>query len=400
MLNLTKGPVLKNILLFSLPIFVGDFLQQLYVIADSIIVGRLLGPDALATVGFASPVYALVTSVFLGVSIGFSILLAHLKGAGKSEAYAKVIASLICTMAVMTLITIVISVFFTDFILIKSGTPKEILIKSSGYLKTLLFGIAANFALLSIGAVLRAFGDTKTPLVISISGSLVNIALDFIFIRYAKSGIQGAAIATVLAQCAASLATLCVSLRLYKVRLSIVTGLRPSFSFVKQAVSYGMPLALQYIFLAGGTLILVRIASPLGITVMGAFTVIGRLESFIALPFLSISSGLTTFTAQNHGASLSARVKEGRTKTLVFITLLTIIALSLFMVFAQGIAGIFTKDSELIFLTKEYLFITCPFLLLNTIMVTLHGSMNGLGKTKVPLFNLYFFLIRNKRNYK
>jgi putative MATE family efflux protein len=396
MRDLTNGKTLSSILFFSVPIFIGDFLQQMYVIVDSIIVGKLIGTEALAAVGVTQPVYSLITCIFLGISIGFSILLAHLKGANASaEEYTKAIGSLVLVTVIASILIVVAGVFSVPSILRLTGTPDAILADSTIYLKYLLIGIIANFVLMSTGAVLRAFGDTKTPLIMYVSGSFLNILFDLLFVGLFNMGLRGAALGTILAQLISSIVTVLFTLHVYHVKLFIVLKrLSFSFTYFKQAVLYGMPIAVQYICIAIGTMILVRIVIPMGLGVIGAFTVIGRVETFIAMPFLNISSGLTTFTAQNYGAKFMDRIYEGFKKTMLFILIFTIIMSIVFLLSAGALASLFTNDSEVIAITKEYLYITSPFLFLYTLMVTIHGMLNGLGKTQGPLFcTIFSYLI-------
>lgn len=395
MKDFTKGKILPEILLFSFPIFIGDFLQQMYVIVDTIVVGKLLGTQALAAIGVTQPIYGLINSIFLGISIGFSILLAHQIGAKTSkDEYFKSIGTLVNSTILCATVIFILGFFLSKKVLFLSGTPQNLLEQSDIYLKCLLLGIVANFAMYSIGAVLRAFGDTKTPLIMSVTGSILNILLDIILVQVFNMGLLGAALGTVLSQFVTSIVTIIFSLKVYHIKLTNIKYLKNSFLSLKKALLYGMPIAVQYIFISIGTIILVKIVVPLGITVIGAFTVIGRIEGFISMAFLNLSSGLTTYTAQNHGAKFYARIKKGFTQTLLFQIILTICISITCMIFSRQISFLFSKDADIIEITQKYILITSPFLFLYSIMVLIHGMLNGLGKTRIPLIcTIFSYLI-------
>ncbi|SEQ61823.1 putative efflux protein, MATE family [Treponema bryantii] len=401
MIDLTNNKILKSIVLFTIPIFIGEFLQQLYTLVDSIFVGRFIDTAALASIGAVQPIYGLITSIFLGVSIGFSILLAYQKGEGKSEEYSKTIYTLFIVTIVFYLILFFLKNIITDGIVSFMHLSPDISENGIIYLNILMQGMIFCFVQLSLGAILRAFGDTKTPLIMSISGSLINIVLDYIFVGRLKWGIKGAAYATLIAQLASLVLILPAVFYIYKIKFKHIISVKFSLSYLKRAVLYGIPLAIQYIFLSIGVILLVKIILPLGVTVMGAFTIIGRLEPFISMLFLNLSSGLTTFTAQNYGAEKYDRIKEGLKKVLLTVFVLSIIEGVGVIICSGYISGIFTTDINTKKIVIDYLVITSPFLFLYGIMVVYHGFLNGLGKTIVPLICtiISFLVVRIPLSY-
>lgn len=385
MTNLLDNKVLPSIVKFTIPIFIGEFLQQLYTLVDSVFVGRFIDTAALASIGSVQPIYGLITSIFLGISIGFSILLAYQKGEGKSSEYSKTIYTLFIATFVFYILMFLLKNIITQSIVSFMHLSPEISENGILYLRILMQGMIICFIQMALGAILRAFGDTKTPLIMSVSGSFINILLDYIFVGVLHWGVKGAAYATLIAQLGSLLLILPAVFYIYKVKFLHLISVKFSFSYLKQAILYGTPLAVQYIFLSIGTILIVKIILPLGVIVMGAFTIIGRLEPFISMPFLNLSSGLTTFTAQNNGAGKPDRIQEGLRKILGTVTVLSVLVGVIVILCAGMIAGIFTTDFNTKKVVIDYLVITSPFLFLYGIMVVYHGFLNGMGKTIVPL---------------
>lgn len=327
----------------------------------------------------------MLISVFLGISIGFSIYIAHQKGANNSNEYPVAISTLLYSTLFFAMIGLLLVLFFIKPLISVINPPVSLEVKSTIYLKILLIGMFPCFSMMSLGAVLRGFGDSKTPLFMYITGSILNIVLDIVFVGVLKFDIEGAAYGTVIAQFVTSISSLFYVLKRYKVKIYIEI---PSFSLqaFKKSISFGLPVAIQYICIAIGSIILVRIVTPLGTALLGAFTVIGRLETFTAMPFLNVSSTLTTYVAQNWGAKNIERIKKGIQSTLGFITVFTAIMSIIMFIFAEQVSSIFTTDNNVIEITVKYLRITSPFLILYTLMANMHGSFNGIGKTQIPLF--------------
>ncbi len=209
-----------------------------------------------------------------------------------------------------------------------------------------------------------------------------------------KGGIRGVAFATALSQTLALFLSLLYVKQKYKLKLSSITKMKFAFKTFNKAIKFGMPLAMQYVLLSVGVLILVSIVSPMGASVMAGFTIVGRLELFTAMPFLDFSGALTNFTAQNFGAKEFERIKLGLKKSLLLTVLFAVIVSTLVIVFQYAISRVFSQDNNVIVITTKYIHIVYPFLILYSIMVILHGALNGIGKTFVPLIcTLISFII-------
>jgi putative MATE family efflux protein len=293
--DMTKGGIFKNIVVFAVPLFLGSVLQQIYSTINGIIVGQYLGVDALAAIGVSGPVIYFITSTILGVTIGFSIVISQYRGAENTEKIAQSISTLMLFLLLAGLLTSFFCGMFSNEILKLLGIPPNLMEGASKYLSYLSYGIGVTFLMMGIGGVLRALGDGMTSLYAMIFACLLNIALDFYFVLELGWGVEGTAIATLISQiCSFSLLVVYLAVKNTYFRLAIA---RRSFNAteLRRGVSLGLPLAAQHIFLSGGILVLIWVVVPYGESVIAALTIVGRIEMFMTMAFLELSSSLTTF---------------------------------------------------------------------------------------------------------
>jgi len=399
--DLTKDPPLRSVLIFGIPLYIGDFLQQLYVFVDSIIVGQVLGTNALAAIGVSQPVFFLLQSIFMGVSIGFSIYIAHQVGGKNFTELPAAIGTLLVATVVMSVLSMAIGGGLVSDLLKISHVPDSLITDGTLFLRYLLLGILPIFVLNALGGILRGLGDSKSPLVMFICGSILNIVFELLFVVVLHFGIVGAALGTVFSQLLTVLISLAYVFWKYDIDLSHWRLLRFSKSALVKAVKFGMPLSVQYIFLAIGTMILVAIVSPMGQGVIAAFTIVGRLETFTAMPLLGLSSALTTFVAQNYGGSLFRRIREAFWKVQCIGLLVSALISIIVWIYPDFVARIFSNDPAVIDITKQYMAIVYPFFMFYSLMVMMHGSLNGLGRSIVPLVCTFvsFLVIRLPFSY-
>jgi putative MATE family efflux protein len=383
MTTMTEGPILSTIVRFSLPLSMANLLQQGYLLADSVIVGRYVGVGGLAAIGASGPLFYLLNATFLGIATAFSIRVAQMKGSGRTEGLSAVVVALGILTVGWSLICVVLASVFARPMLGLMGIHGQLAHDSRVFLLTLSIGFIAMFGMGAVCALLRGLGNSRTPMYILIFSSALNIVVAWLFVGPLHLGLPGAALATVIASFVAVSIGLGYTRRAYpldrrwsaaQVRREIADGLR-----------LGLPLATQHILLAGGIMVLVWIITPYGTAFLAAFTVVGRLELFTALIFLDLSGALTAFVAQNLGAGQEGRIRQGL-RQVIGLTFVLTLAMSAVLLLARApIAAIFTDDQGVRDLTAQYIVITYPFFALYTIMVVIHGCLNGLGRTVVPL---------------
>ncbi|WP_329561547.1 MATE family efflux transporter [Kitasatospora sp. NBC_01266] len=383
MTDLTQGPVLSRIIGFAVPLTLADLLQQGYLLVDSIIVGRTVGIDGLAAVGAGQPLFYLMNAMFIGIGTAFTIRLAHLKGAGESGAVRAVARSLTLFTVGWSIGGLLLTVLLARYAFDLIGIHGQLVAQGRAFLDTLAFGFPAIFGGAAVSAFLRGLGASRAAMWIQGLGSVVNAALAWFFVAGLHLGVAGAALATV------SAATLALAVGLAHIRRAYPLGPREATPAVRReltdAMRLGAPLAIQHIGLALGIMVLVWIIARFGAVCLAAFTVVARLELFTSLLFLDLSGGLCAFVAQNLGAGRSDRNRTGLRQTVLLTLGLTALVSAVVLLARAPIASLFTGDLRARELTARYILITYPFFVCYTVMVVVHGYLNGARRTAVPL---------------
>lgn len=342
--SMTEGNPWKLILRFALPLLLGNLLQQTYNIVDAAIVGKYLGPDALASVGASSSVQFLVLGFCIGVCCGFGIPIAQRFGAGDYSLMRNLIfQSAVCTTVLAIVLTVLCSVFCPQILHLLS-TPDNIFKGAYAYLFLIFLGIPFNLIYNLQAAILRAVGDSKTPFLFLAVSTVLNIILDLLCILVLHLGCAGAAIATVLAQAISGLLCLiyilkkCPDLKLSKADCRIHS------SGISLLLGMGLPMGLQYSITAIGSMVMQSANNGLGSIYVSGFTAGMKIKQFAMCPFDAIATAVSTFCGQNLGAGKLDRVRGGL-KRGVFLGVLYGLLAGLILIFAG-------RTLSLLFLSK------------------------------------------------
>ncbi|WP_326552251.1 MATE family efflux transporter [Micromonospora sp. NBC_01813] len=384
MTDMTKGPALRQIVGFALPLTAASLFQQAYLLVDGIVVGRYVGVEGLAAVGASGPIFYLLNAMFIGLGTAFTIRLAHLRGSGHDEQRRDVVAALTLVTVCWTVGSILLVTVLARPVLALMGITGELAEQCAHFIGVLSIGFPGIFGSAAVSAYLRGLGNSKAAMWVQAAGNMINIVLALLFVGGFGFGIAGAALATAIAATVAAVVGVVASGRLYP----MPSG-RPTSTAVRgelvDATRLGFPLATQHIILAVGIMVLVWIIEPYGEVVMAGFTIVSRIEAFTAILFLSFSGAMTTFAAQNLGAGHTERARLALLQTLGLTVGLTAV-FSMVVLLAHGpIAAVFTDDAAARQVTGQYLLIIYPFFVLYTAMVVLHGYLNGARRTTVPL---------------
>lgn len=381
--DMTAGPALRRIVGFALPLTAANLLQQGYLLVDGIVVGHYVGVEGLAAVGASGPLFYLLNAMFIGLGTAFTIRLAHLRGARQDGERRGVVLSLALLTAVWSVGCVLLVTVLAGPTLALMGIEGALAEDCAEFIGALSLGFPGIFGSAAVSAYLRGLGDSRAAMWVQGFGSIVNVALVLLFVAVLDLGISGAALATAAAATAALLAGLAHAARTHPVPRA---GERPAVRReLVDAVRLGFPLASQHIILAVGIMVLVWIIQAFGPVVLAAFTIVSRIEQFTAILFLDFSGAVTAFTAQNLGAGREERTRRGLWQTLGLTVGLTA-ALTAAVLLARGpIAALFTDDPATRALTERYILIIYPFFALYTVMVVLHGHLNGARRTTAPL---------------
>ena len=384
---MTSGDPTKLLLRFLAPLLIGNIFQQLYNFADSVIVGRLLGPDALAAVGAAGSVTFLFFSFCLGVSTGGGIVASQFFGAKNDAAVKSTIFNAAVLMCGMSVLMGTAGFLAARPILSFLRTPDNIIASSTVYLRTSCAGVLAVGIYNYISSMLRALGDSRTPLYFLIGSSILNICLDLFFVGRLGMGVFGAAFATVISQAVSGI--LCVVYaRLRNPYFALKRGdLRLRLPIIGSIMRLGSTLAFQYSTIAISTMALQGVVNTFGSATVAAFTATSRIEQVVQQPFGSLGMSMSTYAGQNYGASRHDRIRLGLRRGMILAGIYSAILIPLMFLFGDNVVGFFTSDPEVIRLAGTGLRITCWFYIFLGTIYVVRGALNGVGDALFPFVN-------------
>ena len=384
---MTEGSETGHIISFALPLLGGNLLQQTYNIVDTIIVGHFLGDNALAAVGATGSITYLFYTLCIGLSIGAGVIISQLFGAGDMKKMRLAVINSAAVTAVFGIAVSIISALLAEPVLRALNVPEMLIGDAVLYMKIACGGTAAVAAYNWINAVMRALGDSKTPLIFLGAASLLNAALDLLFVMVLGLGVGGAAFATVLAQGLSALVCIiyCFS-RCSELKMTR-EDIRADRKMMIKCIGAGLPIAAQNGLISVSMVALQRVTNGFGETVMAAYTVSMRIEQFIQQPFSSLNAAVSTFTGQNIGAGRSDRAVKGMVSAIKIAVLFAFAVLVIFILFGKAITGIFVSGEDVIFIASRAIVLTGCFYWALGIIHTVRGFLNGAGDTGYALVN-------------
>ena len=382
---MTEGVIWKEILLFSIPLLLGNLFQQLYNAVDSVVVGNYIGAQALAAVGSSAPVINLLVSFFMGLAVGAGVIISRYFGARKKEElHIAVHTSLALTFAaglVMTLIGVLISPYVLQWV----GTPSDVMESSVLYLRIYFLGILSVMVYNMGSGILRAVGDSRNPLYFLIVSSVTNIILDMLFVIVFHMGIAGVGWATLIAQTISAVLTMLLLMRTkeeYQVKLKHI---RFHKHMLYEIVRLGLPSGLQNAIVSFSNVIVQSNINAFGSLAMAGCGSYTKIDGFAILPVRSYSMALTTFTGQNMGAKKYDRVKQGA-KTGILMSVITIVCISaLLLMLGPNVLAIFSSDPTVINYGLYMMHVLAPGYIFLAISHAFNGIIRGAGITTVPM---------------
>ncbi|MEN8158075.1 MAG: MATE family efflux transporter [Bacteroidota bacterium] len=392
MKDLTQGSVGRNIFRFAAPMLLGHMFQQLYTFVDQIIVGRFLGKEALASVGASFPILFTLIALIIGIATGGTIVISQFFGAKNFPKVKRAIDTIFIVMGISAVIMTVVGVSFSEEIFRLIRLPEELMESANAYFTIYVSGLVVFFGYNSVAAILRGLGDSITPLYFLVLATVINIGLDLLFIVRLGWGIEGAALATIIAQGTAFIVAVFYLNRNHELIKFNIREFAFDWEIFKQSLRIGLPTGLQQTFVAVGMLALMRIVNGFGTNVVAAYTAAGRLDSLAIIPSMVFSTALSTFVGQNIGAGKIERVKRGLQRTLLMGSAVAIVITLLVLTFKFPLMRLFTTDEAVIGIGGEYLTIVTSFYLLFTGMFVYNGVMRGAGDTIIPMFITLFSL--------
>lgn len=344
--SMTEGSPVKLILAFSAPLLLGNIFQQLYNLVDSTVVGRFVGANALAAVGAPGTIMALTLCLCFGLTNGAGIIIAQCFGAKNYNQLKATIGALICIISITALVLMIIGIAGAPFFLRLVSTPDEIINDAVLYMRIVMIGTPFSMAYNGASAILRNMGDSKTPLLMLMLSSFLNIVLDLIFVLAFGMAVMGVGIATVVSQ-AVSAAACIIYMRRYKNELHL-DGLKIRFNrrCSKQIFKTGVPTALQSCMISLGTLSVQRLINSFGTQAVAAYTASTKIDSVAIMVVVTMGMSLAVYSGQNIGAGKIDRIKSGLYKTLALVLTYCVIMAVVMIFFGNNLLRIFLDASE------------------------------------------------------
>lgn len=391
MKDLTTGRPIKLILLFALPIFLGNIFQQMYSLADIIIIGKNLGNNSIAAVGATTPVVSLMFNIINGSITGFAIIVAKNFGAGDHDEMHRTIARMMVFAGGITAVIIAAATVFVDPLLHALDVSGEIFAEARSYLVIVAYGLVVTLLYNFEAGILRAVGDSVIPLVILIISTFLNIVLDLLMVVVFKMGVVGAALATVTAQ--AISAAVCL-VYLIKRRPFLLVG-KKDFVFTARStaelLSAGFGMALMYSIVDIGSIVLQNGINGFREDMITAHTAARKIFSLLMMPYSSISATLVTYCSQNLGARKYSRIRKGIKDCMLIMLAWTTLAIALVYLGGRALVGMIVTDTDtptgaaIADTAVLYLKWAVVFFYFLAVLLGLRSALQGLGKSLVPI---------------
>ena len=364
----------------------GNVFQQLYNVIDSIIIGKVLGNEALAAVGASFPLIFTLISFVVGIAMGSTIVIAQYFGAKDMVRVKRAIDTLYIFMFFASVALTAVGLFASEWVFKLISLPDDVIPLAVDYFSIYSIGFVFFFGFHGTSAILRGLGDSKTPVYFLIIAMLINIALDLFFVIGLGWGVKGVAAATVIAQSGAFF-TIILYLNRYHSFLNF-SPLKMRFNkeIFRKSLKIGLPSGVQQTFVAVGFLALYRIVNMFGTPTIAAYTIAMRIDSFAVLPAMNFSAAISTFVGQNIGAGKFERIDRGLKSTLVMMAVVSITITGIAIIFAEPAIGLFTNDKEVIEIGKQYLYVVSAFYVVFSTMFVLMGLLRGAGDTLTSMF--------------
>ena len=385
--DMTQGSPWHHIITFSMPLLVGNLFQQFYNLVDSLVVGNYVGADALAAVGTCGSLGFLFFSLSSGLAIGIGILAAQFFGARDEEMIRATIANSVYILVVAGTAVSLVGYFGASWLLHLLRVPEEVFAMSLTYLKVTSLGIVAVALYNGVAALLRALGDAQSPLYFLILSCVMNIVLDLAFVLYLNMGVYGVALATIISQLFSFLVSVVYAWKKVAYFHLSREEWRPHWRIVVRCMNLGVPMALQNALIALSTMILQGVVNSFGQTVMAAYTVMGKVEQLVGMPYGALGTAITSFAGQNLGAGKIDRVKQGYKVSWLLVLGLSIAMLPFFWLLGGKIVQCFVDDADVIAIGAKALRINSLFYFPLGMIYIPRGLLNGCGDARFSLIN-------------
>ena len=384
--DMREGDPVSQIVRFAIPMLLGNVAQQLYNTVDSIIVGRFVGDNALAAVGSAGPILNLMIVLFIGISVGASIMVSQFFGAQQREDLAKAVGACITVTGAASVLIMIVGPLIAGPLLRLLNTPESIIGWCEEYLTIIFLGVLGGGYYNILSGVMRGLGDSASALRFLLVSTVVNTVLDYVFVAKFGMGVPGVAWATVIAQLVSAILALYKVMRLKDVFELKLHHLLPGRRYFGTLIRLGLPSGVTQAIFSMSMIVVQSLTNSFGEMFIAANVIVMRIDGFVMMPAFSLGTAMTTFAGQNIGAGLMDRVVKGaRNGTLAAMGISAVIT-ALILLFGRGLMGVFTTTQELIDLSFRMMKILAPGYIAMEVTQCLSGIMRGAGDTVTPMW--------------
>lgn len=385
--DLSKGNVVKQLIIFALPFLLSNLIQTLYSVVDMIVVGQYAGPASMSGVNIGSQVTFLITNMVFGLSVGATVLIGQYLGAGNRKALKETIGTLLSTLIVLAVVITVVMITLQEPLLRLIQTPPESFSEAKEYFFITMLGTIFIFGYNALSAIMRGMGDSKNPLVFVAIACGINIVLDVWFVKGLQMRAAGAALATVISQAVSMI--LCI---MYLVKNKFIFDFKlSSFAFHKKRLQLllkiGIPTSIQNVATSASFLFLTALVNSLGVIASAAVGAVGKLNGFAILPAVAMSSSISAMAAQNIGAGEIGRAKKTMYTGMAIAAGISVVVFAAFNMWPEALLRIFGDDEEMIKQGVVYIRAFSFDYIVAPLVFCFNGLFIGSGHTTFSFFN-------------
>lgn len=394
--DMTEGVIWRQLVDFAVPLFVGNIFQQLYNTVDSVVVGNFVGADALGAVTSTVPIVFTFISLFIGMTMGASVVIAQYFGAGDVASLRRAVHTSVVSTVVLSLLLSVAGYAATPALLRFMNTPASIMPEATTYLQIYMLGLIGLMLYNMGSAILRAVGDSLRPLFLLILSSVLNIALDLLFVISFKAGVAGVAWATILSQLLSGLVVFALLFRSRECH-SITWGeMRVDRHILRRILDLGLPSGVQLALTSFSNVFVQGYINAYGAASASGWGIYIRIDAFVFLPIQSMGMAVTTFTGQNAGALRPDRIRSGVRASLGISSGITALIVAVIYASAPWMVALFNRDDQVLRYGVLFLRLNSVFDLLNVVYIIYGGALRGVGNARIPMYFMlgYFVLFR------
>ncbi|MCQ2558153.1 MAG: MATE family efflux transporter [Oscillospiraceae bacterium] len=386
--DLTTGSIARKLLIFAWPILLGNIFTQLYNVADAIVVGRYVGPEALAAVGCVGSINMIVHSVLIGLGNGVGVVTSQFFGAKKSEELSKTVNTTFVLCLILGPILTVVGLLVGGPMLSLLGTPLNIIEDAHLYLNITFLGLMGMMAYHIGSFILRSVGDSKFPMYTLIASSVINIVLNVMFVVSFNMGVAGVAWATIIAQYLVAVANV---IRILQLKIAEVNrkNFKAHRDIIAPVVKIGLPTGVQFMLTSLGMLVLQSFNNSFGSNMVATVTVMQKLDGFANMPAMALSTAAATFVGQNIGANKMDRVKTGVRYIMIVNIVVGVAVGAVMLAFGRGLLGLFTDSEEVITMGLAAVAVISFTYWANGVQQSATGIIRGAGAAVVPMIIMF-----------